>query len=1193
MGEVMELMFDIINYLLDVIIEALIDETHRIVIVSLGIILVCLIMIYKNIKPPSLKKLSPQLSIDAIREAEKKVVTDLVDAVGEMKEFVLPKKPQRFRKRDRVWFYGRRMLRKMEDNVKYVEDVGMKSKKGGKQMIRNFTKRIFLGDSSENSSVADYTESRPAEDWLEEDSESLKWVPPELKYLLNSFHMFGQFDPSYFAELYPAIESLRVTAGQFLFRIGDPDRYIFVVQSGQLDVTTTDSFGTHYIKKVGHGESLTSLLSFIDVLTGHANPYKSVQAQARVDSIVLRLSMEAFLQIFDKNPELLIRVVQMVMARVQRVIFVGLHRYLGLSGELIRPMELVDLDSPDPMSLEMELALAGENSAVNNHSPKLNEGVRGLQRELDLEDDSYLKSVVQIREYDENEKIITEASHSDVALGYVIEGELTMYQMDNDKMDKLYSAEKGECFGQLSMLTGEASFYTCKATKPTIVALLSKSSFFSIVSETPEMVLSLAHSTIKRLSPLVRKIDFALDWLTVEAGRAVSASAQENTLLLLSGRLRGYTVAKNGVKQLCGEYGRGDMVGIVDAITGVKQRKTYLSVRDSEICVIPGQLLEFLKARSMVVMTKLINILGKRLVSGQHLPGDKASEESETPTVKYNSIAVFANKLNVPILQFCYELENSLSVNGPVARLSSRIIKAKLGQTALDGGHDYRLNSWLGQQDDRHSCVIYQCDPTVTEWTKKCLRHADLVLVLAAAGDGAEVTETEREFEGLAKRIRKELVLLWDQDTQHPTGTREWLKRRAWLSGHIHVKMPERMTKYKTDGKINKQYAALANSVPDIHSDFSRVARALQGKSIGLVLGGGGARGAAHLGMLKSIVEAGIPIDKVGGVSIGAFMTGLWALHRNIGNVSSKSQEWFEWMTNPINLMDLTYPITSLFSGAYFNSSIKTTFPDTINIEDLWLPFYCVSTDISTSTERVHRTGTLWRYVRASMSYAWIIPPICDPVDGHMLMDGCYVNNVPGDVMLKSSCSHIIVVDVTAPDDTELTNYGDSLSGWWMLWKKWNPFSSPVKIPTQEGIQERLAFCSHYKNLDALKRNPHYEYIQPPVGHFSSSKFALFEEIQRVGYHHGTTFFCGLKKAGKSEKFSPNVGPWLPTSDRAKRMSRVNTSRRDSGNYTFTDLAQMVVSGVKVGRDWQNKKNKNSPEASHRDQDSDDTGIML
>ena len=83
---------------------------------------------------------------------------------------------------------------------------------------------------------------------------------------------------------------------------------------------------------------------------------------------------------------------------------------------------------------------------------------------------------------------------------------------------------------------------------------------------------------------------------------------------------------------------------------------------------------------------------------------------------------------------------------------------------------------------------------------------------------------------------------------------------------------------------------------------------------------------------------------------------------------------------------------------------------------------------IQTSTITLYlKTGAIWRYVRASMSYAWLLPPICDPLDGHLLMDGCYVNNVPGDVMLRSSCSHIIVVDVTAPDDTDLFNYGDTL----------------------------------------------------------------------------------------------------------------------------------------------------------------------
>lgn len=81
-------------------------------------------------------------------------------------------------------------------------------------------------------------------------------------------------------------------------------------------------------------------------------------------------------------------------------------------------------------------------------------------------------------------------------------------------------------------------------------------------------------------------------------------------------------------------------------------------------------------------------------------------------------------------------------------------------------------------------------------------------------------------------------------------------------------------------------------SEPNMHSDFSRLARWLTGNSIGLVLGGGGARGAAHIGMLKAIQEAGIPIDMVGGVSIGALMGALWCSDRNITTVTQKAREW-------------------------------------------------------------------------------------------------------------------------------------------------------------------------------------------------------------------------------------------------------------------------------------------------------------
>lgn len=90
----------------------------------------------------------------------------------------------------------------------------------------------------------------------------------------------------------------------------------------------------------------------------------------------------------------------------------------------------------------------------------------------------------------------------------------------------------------------------------------------------------------------------------------------------------------------------------------------------------------------------------------------------------------------------------------------------------------------------------------------------------------------------------------------------------------------------------NDLYSKVLMSEPNIHSDFSRLARWLTGNSVGLVLGGGGARGAAHVGMLKAIQEAGIPIDMVGGVSIGAFMGALFCAEKNITTVTQKAREW-------------------------------------------------------------------------------------------------------------------------------------------------------------------------------------------------------------------------------------------------------------------------------------------------------------
>lgn len=82
------------------------------------------------------------------------------------------------------------------------------------------------------------------------------------------------------------------------------------------------------------------------------------------------------------------------------------------------------------------------------------------------------------------------------------------------------------------------------------------------------------------------------------------------------------------------------------------------------------------------------------------------------------------------------------------------------------------------------------------------------------------------------------------------------------------------------------------NTPANVHSDFSRLARVMTGTSVGLVLGGGGARGAAHIGMIKALQEAGVPIDMVAGVSIGALFGALYCLDNDLARATQKARAW-------------------------------------------------------------------------------------------------------------------------------------------------------------------------------------------------------------------------------------------------------------------------------------------------------------
>lgn len=246
-------------------------------------------------------------------------------------------------------------------------------------------------------------------------------------------------------------------------------------------------------------------------------------------------------------------------------------------------------------------------------------------------------------------------------------------------------------------------------------------------------------------------------------------------------------------------------------------------------------------------------------------------------------------------------------------------------------------------------------------------------------------------------------------------------------------------------------------------------------------------------------------------------------------------------------ILDLTYPITSMFSGAAFNNSINNIFKDK-QIEDLWIPYFTITTDITASAMRVHRDGSLWRYVRASMSLSGYMPPLCDPKDGHLLMDGGYINNLPADVARSMGAKVVIAIDVGSRDETDLTNYGDCLSGWWLLWKRWNPLAEKVKVLNMAEIQTRLAYVCCVRQLEMVKNSDYCEYIRPPIDRYGTLDFGKFDEICEVGYQHGKTVFNVWCRSGVLDKMLKD---------------RQETCKSKTDNVTcpttsFTDLAEIV-----------------------------------
>ncbi|KAF9436853.1 phosphatidylcholine and lysophosphatidylcholine phospholipase [Entomortierella beljakovae] len=724
----------------------------------------------------------------------------------------------------------------------------------------------------------------------------------------------------------------------------------------------------------------------------------------------------------------------------------------------------------------------------------------------------------------------------------------------------LFSIQPGGLAGYLSALSGYPSFVTITARTGAYVGYLSKATLDRVMERNPNVLLTLAKRLISQISPIVLHLDYAMEWMQVSASQILHRQGDDcdSIYIVLNGRLR-TIIEKAGKIEIISEFSQGESIGEMEILMDIPFPSTLHAIRDTEVARMPKTLFNALAHRYPEITIRISRLIAQRANDALNGSNPTAiggvTPDSAINNSNLRTIGIIPVSSNAPLDEFSSRLKGALiGIESSCTLLNQSTVMNVLGKHAFAKIGKLKLDNWLNEQEEMSQIVLYMADGGLTSpWTQTCIRQADCILLVGLGDGDPSVGDYERLLISMKTTARKELVLLHAQRHCAPGSTAAWLKSRIWVHAHHHVQMPfmgpamlsetgRKKTIMNLKDHLERFYTNIrpgnSHKSPAFHgvrSDFARIARRLTGRTVGLVLGGGGARGISHIGVIKALEEAGIPIDIVGGTSIGAFIGGLYARESDNVAIFGRAKMFSGRMAAKWRMVaDFTYPVTSWTTGHAFNRGIWKCFSDT-QIQDFWLSYYCNTTNITYSRMEIHQAGYAWRYIRASMSLSGFLPPLCD--NGNMLVDGGYMDNLPVQFMKSLGANTIFAVDVGSDDDTTPHNYGDSLSGWLVLLNRWNPFSTEYRnIPNLADVQTRLTYVSSVERLEAAKNTPGIFYMKPPVQEYGTLEFSRFLEICDAGYKYGKETLEKWKVEGKlSHLFNANESA---SSRRSKRLRR-------------------------------------------------------
>lgn len=573
---------------------------------------------------------------------------------------------------------------------------------------------------------------------------------------------------------------------------------------------------------------------------------------------------------------------------------------------------------------------------------------------------------------------------------------------------------------------------------------------------------------------LIENIQSEAEFIDLPSGGVLFLQGElsDDVYFLLSGRLRAFAEVA-GESTTLGEIGRGETVGELALFTGEPRSASIVALRNSSVVKVTQRLVERALAKSPQIALQMTRIIIERF--------RRSERQRQAPVIPVN-ICILPISAGIDAMALAHSIRAARGEDGEaIAIIGPEDIDKRFGGDTANTGWQGIVARYIGEIEARSKAVYLVTDGSESAWTQLCLHHSDEIMLLADASQGPGISSAETRYlagDAPISIARQTLVLLHDTETKSPTGTARWLSARH-VARHIHIR-------------------------PKLARDIRRMARIISGNAIGIVFAGGGAKGFAHVGVMKALEEAGIEVDFVGGTSIGAIMGTCLALDLPADVISVAVHKAF--LRHPKGNITGDYnfiPLVSLIKGKRTHGAMAQAIEEAagadIDSEDTWKTFFVVASDFSTGNEAILNKGNLVRNVIASYAIPGALPPVF--IDGHMMFDGGTFNNFPVDVMVRLGAGQIIGVDLSTDHGRifEIDRIPGTIAH---LLDKFRPRKKQrYRLPT---VPETLLTSSFISSLSKQKTMRKFADLlfQPRIERVGLLEWKRYEDIVAAGYNH-------------------------------------------------------------------------------------------